>query len=56
MSASQAKAIARQRFEAVYPQVRDDLLKQFEEHNMPKEAVEYYRRVRCRAWIYLFET
>ena len=46
MSTPQAKAAARQRFEAVYPIVRDDLLKQFEEHSMPKEAVEYYRRVR----------
>ena len=52
MSTPQAKAAARQRFEAVYPIVRDDLLKQFEEHSMPKEAVEYYRRVRSSLHIY----
>jgi farnesyl diphosphate synthase len=40
------KAAARKRFEAVYTVVRDDLLEDFRKHNMPKEAIEYYRRVR----------
>ncbi|KZV66046.1 farnesyl diphosphate synthase [Peniophora sp. CONT] len=44
MSTPQAKAAARQRFEGVYALVRDDLLKQFKEHSMPAEAIEYYRR------------
>lgn len=40
------KAAARKRFEAVYTVVRDDLLADFRKHNMPEEAIEYYRRVR----------
>ncbi|KAH8978289.1 farnesyl diphosphate synthase [Lactarius akahatsu] len=38
------KAAARKRFEAVYAVVRDDLLDDFRKHNMPEEAIEYYRR------------
>jgi len=38
------KAAARKRFEAVYAVVRDDLLGDFRKHNMPEEAIEYYRR------------
>ncbi|KAH9008159.1 farnesyl diphosphate synthase [Lactarius hengduanensis] len=38
------KATARKRFEAVYTVVRDDLLDDFRKHNMPEEAIEYYRR------------
>ncbi|KAH8977038.1 farnesyl diphosphate synthase [Lactarius hatsudake] len=38
------KAAARKRFEAVYAVVRDDLLEDFRKHNMPEEAIEYYRR------------
>ncbi|KAH9986431.1 farnesyl diphosphate synthase [Russula vinacea] len=38
------KAAARKRFEAVYTIVRDDLLADFRKHNMPEEAIEYYRR------------
>jgi hypothetical protein len=40
------KAAARKRFEAVYTVVRDDLLADFRKHNMPEEAIDYYRRVR----------
>jgi hypothetical protein len=40
------KAVARKRFEAVYTVVRDDLLADFRKHNMPEEAIDYYRRVR----------
>ncbi len=40
------KAAARKRFEDVYTVVRDDLLDDFRKHNMPEEAIEYYRRVR----------
>jgi farnesyl diphosphate synthase len=43
------KAAARKRFEAVYTVVRDDLLADFRKHNMPEEAIEYYRRVRTPA-------
>ena len=39
------KAAARKRFEDVYNVVRDDLLEDFRRHNMPEEAIEYYRRV-----------
>jgi hypothetical protein len=39
------KAAARKRFEAVYTVVRDDLLADFRKHNMPEEAIDYYRRV-----------
>ncbi|KAH9172570.1 farnesyl diphosphate synthase [Lactarius sanguifluus] len=38
------KVAARKRFEAVYAIVRDDLLDDFRKHNMPEEAIEYYRR------------
>ncbi|KAI9439003.1 farnesyl diphosphate synthase [Lactarius indigo] len=38
------KVAARKRFEAVYAVVRDDLLDDFRKHNMPEEAIEYYRR------------
>ncbi|KAH9059428.1 farnesyl diphosphate synthase [Lactarius deliciosus] len=38
------KAAARKRFESVYAVVRDDLLDDFRKHNMPEEAIEYYRR------------
>jgi len=40
------KAAARKRFEAVYTVVRDELLADFRKHNMPEEAIDYYRRVR----------
>jgi hypothetical protein len=40
------KAVARKRFEAVYTVIRDDLLADFRKHNMPEEAIDYYRRVR----------
>src|SRR6266576_2021196 len=40
------KAAARKRFEAVYTVVRDDLLADFRKHNMPEDAIGYYRRVR----------
>ncbi|KAF8468673.1 farnesyl diphosphate synthase [Russula ochroleuca] len=42
--AKDKKAAARKRFEAVYTVVRDDLLADFRKHNMPEEAIEYYRR------------
>ncbi|KAI0259588.1 farnesyl diphosphate synthase [Gloeopeniophorella convolvens] len=38
------KAAARKRFEDVYTIVRDDLLADFRKHNMPEEAIDYYRR------------
>jgi len=40
------KAAARKRFEAVYTIVRNELLADFRKHNMPEEAIDYYRRVR----------
>jgi hypothetical protein len=48
------KAAARQRFEAVYTVVRDDLLADFRKHNMPEEAIDYYRRVRTVHSVHLF--
>ena len=45
-TAAKDKVAARKRFEAVYSVVRDDLLADFSKHNMPKESIEYYRRVR----------
>ncbi|KAI0065067.1 farnesyl diphosphate synthase [Artomyces pyxidatus] len=44
MASAKDKAAARKRFEDVYTAVRDQLLSQFEEHGMPGEAIEYYRR------------
>jgi hypothetical protein len=44
-AAKDKKAAARERFEGVYEVVRDDLLEDFRRHNMPEEAIEYYRRV-----------
>jgi hypothetical protein len=46
------KAAARKRFEAVYTVVRDELLADFRKHNMPEEAIEYYRRVRTPTTFY----
>ena len=46
VSAAKDKVTARKRFEAVYTVVRDDLLADFRKHNMPEEAIDYYRRVR----------
>ena len=46
------KAAARKRFEAVYTVVRDELLADFRKHNMPEEAIEYYRRVRTPTTVY----
>jgi hypothetical protein len=46
------KAAARKRFEAVYTIVRDDLLADFRKHNMPEEAIDYYRRVRTPHYMY----
>ncbi|KAN0129021.1 farnesyl diphosphate synthase [Lactarius tabidus] len=43
-AAKDKKAAARERFEGVYEVVRDDLLEDFRRHNMPEEAIEYYRR------------
>ncbi len=45
-AAKDKKAAARKRFETVYTVVRDDLLADFRKHNMPEEAIDYYRRVR----------
>lgn len=45
------KAAARKRFEDVYTVVRDDLLEDFRKHNMPDEAIEYYRRVRPSSFL-----
>jgi hypothetical protein len=44
-AARDKKAAARKRFEDVYAVVRDDLLADFRKHNMPEEAIDYYRRV-----------
>ncbi|KAI0249350.1 farnesyl diphosphate synthase [Lactifluus subvellereus] len=44
VSAAKDKATTRKRFEAVYTVVRDDLLADFRKHNMPEEAIDYYRR------------
>lgn len=44
-AAKDKKAAIRKRFEGVYEVVRDDLLEDFRRHNMPEEAIEYYRRV-----------
>ena len=44
-AAKDKKVAARKRFEAVYAVVRDDLLADFRKHNMPEEAIGYYRRV-----------
>ena len=53
-SAKDKKAAARKRFESVYTVVRDDLLADFRKHNMPEEAIDYYRRVRTPATCSLF--
>ncbi|KAI0296759.1 farnesyl diphosphate synthase [Multifurca ochricompacta] len=37
------KAAVRERFMKVYDVVRDDLLADFGQHNMPEEAIKYYR-------------
>lgn len=47
------KAAARKRFEDVYTIVRDDLLADFRKHNMPEEAIDYYRRVRTPTTCFL---
>jgi farnesyl diphosphate synthase len=43
MSASEAKAARRTKFEAVFGKIRDELLEHFAGEKMPAEAVEWYR-------------
>jgi farnesyl diphosphate synthase len=45
MSASEAKAARRTKFEAVFGKIRDELLEHFAGEKMPAEAVEWYRNV-----------
>ena len=41
-----AKAAKRTRFEAVFITIRDELVAFFESHNMPRDAVDWFARVR----------
>lgn len=52
-AATTDRAAVRNRFEAVYVGLRDDLLADFRKHNMPEDSIEHYRRVRtCSADIF----
>ena len=44
---SSSSALKRQKFLDVYPEIRDELLAHFAGENMPKDAQEWYKRVRC---------
>ena len=41
-----AKAQKRQKFEAVFPVLREELLGYLKQEGMPTDAVEWYQRVR----------
>ena len=43
---SSSSALKRQKFLDVYPEIRDELLAHFAGENMPKDAQEWYKRVR----------
>ena len=43
---SDAKALKRARFEGVFTAIRDELVAFFESHNMPRDAVDWFARVR----------
>lgn len=40
-----AKAVARRRFEDVFPQIRDSLMNDFHAAGMPEEATEWFKMV-----------
>ena len=46
LSTEWAKLARRKNFEAVWPSIRDELLEYLSQNNMPKEALEWYKRVR----------
>lgn len=48
MSASDAKAAKRAKFEAVFHVIRDELVDYFKAQGMPKDAVDWFQRVRPR--------
>ena len=41
-----AKALKRAKFEHVFTVIRDELVDFFKSQNMPKDAIEWYTRVR----------
>lgn len=45
MSKADAKAQKRQKFEAVFVTLRDELLEHFAAQGMPEDAKQWYRRV-----------
>lgn len=45
MSKADAKAQKRQKFEAVFATLRDELLEHFAAQGMPEDAKQWYRRV-----------
>ena len=47
MSSADAKAQKRQKFEAVFATLRDELLEHFAAQGMPEDAKQWYRRVSC---------
>jgi len=46
MSASESKLAARNKFEAVFEKIRDELVSYLAKNGMPSEAIEWYRNVR----------
>ncbi len=45
MSTSEAKKAARDKFEAVFEKIRDELVNHLAQNGMPSEAIEWYRNV-----------
>ena len=45
MSASETKKAARDKFEAVFERIRDELVGHLAKNGMPSEAIEWYRNV-----------
>lgn len=44
-ASSEAKQLARQKFEGAWVVIRDELIAHFKSQNMPEDATEWYKRV-----------
>ena len=49
-----AKAQKRQKFDAVYPILRDELLAYMKQEGMPEDAISWYKRVRISIALRIF--
>lgn len=54
MAAAPAKVARRAKFQAVFSKIRDELIEHFAGEGMPRDAVEWYRNVRCLCSVRLY--